>query len=164
MVQALILLSGYYFPTARADVVAQSGPAIPGLGDILAYTVSPILARLMWPGMLRKLFGPRSIPKKFRGFPKAMAVRPSQIRASAAEAALMIPAAFYSSKSYNELTLPVIIVAGEDDRLIDINEQSARLHVEMKQSKLHRIAGTGHMIQQSATDEVMDAINEAAAA
>jgi pimeloyl-ACP methyl ester carboxylesterase len=164
LVQALVLLSGYYFPTARADVVAQSGPAIPGLGDIFAYTLSPILSRLMWPGMLHKLFGPRSVPKKFDGFPKAMAVRPSQIRASAAEAALMIPAAFSSSKSYDELSLPIIIMAGEGDRLIDINEQSARLHSEVKQSKLHRIAGAGHMIQQSATQDVMNAINEAAAA
>lgn len=164
LVQALVLLSGYYFPTARADVVAQSGPAIPGLGDILAYTVSPILSRLLWPGMLRKLFGPRSVPEKFQGFPKAMAIRPSQIRASAAEAALMIPAAVSSSKSYHQLTLPVIIMAGESDRLIDINEQSARLHSEVKQSKLHRIAGAGHMIQQSATQDVMSAINEAAAA
>jgi pimeloyl-ACP methyl ester carboxylesterase len=164
IVQSLVLASGYYFPTARADVVAQSGPAIPGLGDIFAYTLSPILSRLMWPAMLRKLFGPRSVPQKFQGFPKAMAVRPSQICASAVEAALMIPAVFHSSKSYNELTLPVIIVAGEDDRLIDINEQSARLHSEVKQSKMHRIAGTGHMVQQSATTDVMDAINEAAAA
>jgi pimeloyl-ACP methyl ester carboxylesterase len=145
-------------------VVAQSGPAIPGLGDIFAYTVSPILSRLMWQAMLRKLFGPRSVPEKFQGFPMAMAVRPSQIRASAAEAALMIPAAFHSSKLYSELTLPVIIVAGEDDRLIDIDEQSARLHSEVKQSKMHRIAGAGHMVQQSATADVMDAINEAAAA
>jgi pimeloyl-ACP methyl ester carboxylesterase len=113
--------------------------------------------------MLRKVFGPRSVPAKFGGFPKEMAVRPSQMRASAAEAALMIPAAFGSSKTYSELEIPTIILAGEDDRLIDINEQSVRLHDEVRQSKLHRIAGAGHMIQQSATPDPMAAINEAAA-
>jgi pimeloyl-ACP methyl ester carboxylesterase len=162
-VEALVLASGYYFPTARTDVVASSVPAIPGLGDIVSYTISPILSRLMWPAMLRKLFGPRSVPEKFAGFPKEMAVRPSQIRASAAEAALMIPAAFASSKTYSELEMPTIILAGEDDRLIDINEQSARLHDEVKQSKLHRIAGAGHMVQQSATPDLMAAVDEAAA-
>jgi len=113
--------------------------------------------------MLRKVFGPRSVPEKFAGFPKEMAVRPSQIRASAAETALMIPAAFASSKTYSELEMPTIILAGEDDRLVDINEQSVRLHDEVKQSRLHRIAGAGHMIQQSATPDLMAAINEAAA-
>jgi pimeloyl-ACP methyl ester carboxylesterase len=162
-VEALVLASGYYFPTARADVTASSLPAIPGLGDIISYTISPIFSRLMWPVMLRKVFGPRSVPAKFSGFPKEMAVRPSQIRASAAEAALMIPAAFASSKTYGELEMPTIILAGENDRLIDINEQSVRLHDEVKQSRLHRIAGAGHMIQQSATADLMAAINEAAA-
>jgi pimeloyl-ACP methyl ester carboxylesterase len=163
LVEALVLASGYYFPTARADVLALSGPAIPGLGDIISFTLSPILSRLMWPAMLSKMFGPRSVPEKFAGFPKEMAVRPSQIRASAAETALMIPNALASSKTYNELVLPVIIIAGEDDRLIDIDEQSERLHGEVRQSKMHRIAGAGHMVQQSATGQVMAAIDEAAA-
>jgi pimeloyl-ACP methyl ester carboxylesterase len=163
-VEALVLASGYYFPTARTDVAGALLPAIPGLGDVISHTVLPILSRLMWPLMLRKMFGPRSVPEKFSGFPVEMAVRPSQIRASAAEAALMIPAAFVSSKTYGELEMPTIILAGEDDRLIDINEQSVRLHDEVKQSKLHRIAGAGHMIQQSATPDLMAAIDEAAAA
>jgi len=163
-VEALVLAAGYYFPTARADAAASSVTAIPGLGDIVSYTISPILGRLMWPAMLRKLFGPRPVPQKFAGFPKEMAVRPSQMRAGAEEAALMIPAAFASSRTYSELEMPTIILAGEDDRLIDINEQSVRLHDEVKQSKLHRIAGAGHMIQQSATPDLMAAIDEAAAA
>jgi pimeloyl-ACP methyl ester carboxylesterase len=135
-----------------------------GLSHVVSRIASPVLSRLMWPAMLRKIFGPRSVPEKFAGFPKEMAVRPSQIRASAAEAALMVPAAFVASKTYGELEMPTIILAGEDDRLIDIDAQSARLHDEVKQSKLHRIAGAGHMIQQSDTPDVMAAIDEAAAA
>jgi pimeloyl-ACP methyl ester carboxylesterase len=162
-VEALVLASGYYFPIARPDMVASLLAAIPGLGDIISYTISPILSRLMWPAMLRKVFGPLSVPGKFAGFPKEMAIRPSQLRASAVESALMIPAASASSKTYGELDMPTIIIAGEHDRLIDINEQSVRLHGEVRQSKLHRIAGAGHMIQQSATPDLMAAIDEAAA-
>src|SRR5689334_24055306 len=40
LVEALVLASGYYFPTARADVAASSVTAIPGLGDIVSYTIS----------------------------------------------------------------------------------------------------------------------------
>ena len=118
-----MLASGYYFPTTHRDVLALSGPAIPVLGDIVSPTLAPLLSRLMWPAMLAKMFGPRSVPAKFAGFPKEMAIRPSQIRASAAETALMIPAAAAAAKSYDELAMPVIIIAGENDRLIDIDEQ-----------------------------------------
>ena len=149
LVEALVLASGYYFPTPRADFLAVR-TRHPGLGDIVGSAIAPIVSRLMWPAMLNKMFGPRPVPEKFAGFPKEMAVRPSQIRASAAETALMIPNALASAKTYGELAMPVIIIAGENDRLIDIDEQSGRLHGEVRQSKMHRIAGAGHMVQQSA--------------
>ena len=162
-VEALVLASDYYFPTAHADVAASSVSAMPGMGDAISHTISPILSRVLWPAMLRKMFGPRPVPDKFDGFPKEMAVRPSQMRASAAESALMIPAAFESSKTSDQVNIPTIIIAGDEDRLIDINKQSVRLHGEIKHSKLHRIAGAGHMIQHSATAQLMAAIDEAAA-
>jgi pimeloyl-ACP methyl ester carboxylesterase len=92
--------------------------------------------------------------EKFDAFPKEMAVRPSQIRASAAESALMIPDAFMLRDQYADLKMPVVIIAGEDDKLIDVDSQSARLHSDISQSRFHKLAGNGHMIQQTATDQV----------
>jgi pimeloyl-ACP methyl ester carboxylesterase len=163
LVQSLVLASGYYYPTLRPDVLALSGPAVPFVGDILRYTLAPIVSRLMWPLLMAKIFGPESAPKKFGSFPKGMALRPSQIRASAAESALMVPDALYFRNEYANLKMPVVIVAGEQDRLVDIDSQSARLHSEVPQSSFHRVSGTGHMIHQTATGVVMSAINEVAA-
>lgn len=102
------------------------------------------------------------MPEKFKGFPKEMALRPSQIRASAAESAFMIPDAFRFQNEYASLKMPVVIIAGEEDRLIDIDEQSARLHADVSQSRFHRISGTGHMVHQTATATVMSAIDQVA--
>jgi pimeloyl-ACP methyl ester carboxylesterase len=55
----------------------------------------------------------------------------------------------------------VVIIAGEDDRLIDIDDQSARLHADVPQSSMRRVKGAGHMAHQTATAEVMSAIDEA---
>ena len=162
LVQGLVLASGYYYPTLRPDVVALSAPAVPLVGDVLVHTLSPIVSRVMWPLLMAKIFGPRSVPKKFEGFPKEMALRPSQIRASAAESALMIPDAFHYRDEYTNLKMPVVIVAGDEDRLVDIDAQSTRLHRDVPQSRFHRVPGTGHMIHQTATGVVMSAINEAA--
>jgi pimeloyl-ACP methyl ester carboxylesterase len=162
LVRGLVLASGYYYPTARPDVIAMGAPSLPVVGDILRHTLSPLISRAIWPLMMAKIFGPRSVPKKFAAFPKEMALRPSQIRASAAEAALMIPDAFKSRNQYADLKMPVVIIAGEQDRLIDIDTQSARLHSDISQSRFHRLPGNGHMIQQTATDQVMSAIRELA--
>jgi pimeloyl-ACP methyl ester carboxylesterase len=162
LVRGLVLASGYYYPTPRPDVIAMSTPALPLIGDILSHTLSPLISRAIWPLMMAKIFGPQSVPGKFGAFPKEMALRPSQIRASAAESALMIPDAFKLRDHYPDLKMPVVIIAGEQDRLIDIDTQSARLHSDVPQSRFHRVAGNGHMIQQTATEQVMSAIREAA--
>jgi pimeloyl-ACP methyl ester carboxylesterase len=140
----------------------MGAPALPLFGDILSHTLSPLISRALWPLMVTKIFGPKSVPEKFGAFPKEMALRPSQIRASAAESALMIPDAFQLRDQYSDLKMPVVIIAGEEDRLIDIDTQSARLHSDISQSRFHRVAGNGHMIQQTATDQVLSAIREVA--
>jgi len=76
----------------------------------------------------------------------------------------MIPDAFVLRNHYADLKMPVVIIAGEKDKLIDIDTQSARLHSDVSQSTFHRIAEHGHMIQQTATDQVMSAISEVASA
>src|SRR4051794_24020244 len=83
LVRGLVLLSGYYFPTARLDVPSLSQPAIPVIGDVMRYTVSPLLGRLLLPRILRRVFEPAPVPERFdRLFPKGMTLRPSQLRAS----------------------------------------------------------------------------------
>ncbi|MTE00268.1 alpha/beta fold hydrolase [Paracoccus sp. YIM 132242] len=162
LVSGLVLASGYHYPTARLDVVGMAAPAVPIVGDVIRYTVSPILSRLIWPILMRKIFGPQAVPEKFAGFPKAMAVRPSQIRASAAESALMIPDALVARDAYPRLGMPVAIITGAEDRLVDPDRQSARLHGDIPHSSFRRIPGAGHMIHQTATEAVMSAIEDVA--
>ena len=139
LVQGLVLASGYYYPTLRPDVVALSAPAVPLMGDVLRHSIAPIVSRAIWPLLMAKIFGPESVPSKFAGFPKEMAVRPSQIRASAAESALMIPGAVDLQDHYASLKMPVSIIAGDEDRLVDTDTQSLRLHGNIVQSKFHRV-------------------------
>ena len=130
-----------------------------GSWETRRYVISPLLGRLLWPLFLQKIFGPAPVPRKFRLFPKGLALRPSQIRASAAESALMIPGAMSARSSYDRLHVPTIIIAGREDRLVNTDRQSARLHAELPHSKLLLIRGAGHMVHQTATTAVLHAIN-----
>jgi pimeloyl-ACP methyl ester carboxylesterase len=66
-------------------------------------------------------------------------------------------------KRYHDLNMPVVIIAGAEDKIVDTNKQSTRLHHDVRHSTLRRIEGVGHMVHQTATDEVMAAIETAAA-
>lgn len=164
-VRSLVLVSGYYYPSVRLDVPVLSAPAVPVLGDLMRFTVSPLLSRAIWPAMLRRIFGPAEVPPRFqREFPVGMVVRPSQLRASAADTALMIPATFSLHGRYQELSMPVVIMAGDGDRHVDTHAQSERLYSELPQSTLHITHGAGHMLHHVAPLEVIAAIDQAAAA
>ena len=162
-VGGLILASGYYYPASGGDLSLPPTPAAPGAGDILWYTVAPVASRIMWPVLMRTMFGPAPMPEKFDAFPKEMAVRSSQIRAAAAETAMMVPVAASVCGDYGQLTMPVAIVVGADDRLIDPDDQSGRLHRDIAHSTFHRVTGSGHMVHQTETHAVMVAVNEIAA-
>ncbi|MCW7540361.1 alpha/beta hydrolase [Aquabacterium sp. A7-Y] len=162
--RSLVLMSGYYFPTPRLDVPVLATPAIPLLGTLLRHTVSPLLSRLLWPAMTRRMFAPGSVTPAFRArFPRGLALRPGALQASAAESAMMIPAAALSRGRHRELQVPSVLVAGLDDRHVNSRCQSARLHEELPLSRLHLAPGAGHMVHHVATDEVLAAIDEAAA-
>lgn len=160
-VRSLVLLSGYYYPSLRLDTALISPPAIPVIGDLLRFTLSPLLARAIWPAAVRKIFSPAAVSPRFAAFPVWMALRPSQLRASAAESAMMVPAVMALCRRYTELTMPVVIMAGAGDRIVDAQHNSRRLHDELPQSELRLTAGGGHMIHYLVPDEVIAAIDDA---
>lgn len=160
-VRSLVLLSGYYYPSVRMDVPLTSPPAIPLIGDLMRYTISPLIGRLVWPAMMRRIFGPAEVPQRFERYPVWMSLRPSQLRASAAESALMIPEAFKLRHRYQELDMPVIIMSGEDDRHVNAQDNSVRLHQDISQSELRLTPGAGHMLHHLVPQQVMTAIDAA---
>lgn len=161
----LVLLGGYYFPTARPDLVLNAGPAIPIVGDIMRHTISPIAGRAMMPGVEKVLFSPAPVSPDWKeNFPTNMVVRPSQVRATAADAAMAIPAATTLSKRYASLTVPTTIIAGEGDKIVRYEGQSKRLHETVTGSEFVLIEGVGHMVHYSAREAVLSAITASATA
>jgi pimeloyl-ACP methyl ester carboxylesterase len=145
-IRGLVLASGYYFPTWRWDFWMMSGPAIPVLGDLVRYTVAPIISWAILPALFRKLFAPRSIPEDFmHHFPSSLTIRPKQLRAAAEESAFLIPEATRLQFRYSSIRCPVHIFHGTGDQLIE-PEQARRLHKALRRSDLHLVKNAGHMV------------------
>ncbi|GEP11235.1 alpha/beta fold hydrolase [Methylobacterium gnaphalii] len=159
LVRSLVLASGYYYPTLRADAALASPAAIPIIGDVLRRTVSPIIGRALLPAMIKGMFAPAAIPERFdREFPTDMMLRPLQLRASAEDAAMMTPVTVELQQHYRELELPVAIIAGGGDQIADVGRQSQRLHDELPNSTLIVVPGLGHMIHHLAPERVVEAV------
>jgi pimeloyl-ACP methyl ester carboxylesterase len=145
-VSRLILMSGYYYPRLRADLPLLSWPALPLIGRLWRHTIMPLLGRVMAGRAERQLFAPAPVARRFlKQFPLALSLRPSQLRASSAEAGLMLLDAARLSTRYAELSLPITILAGDGDRLVSPARQSERLHEALPQSEYLVLPETGHM-------------------
>ncbi|WP_227470259.1 alpha/beta fold hydrolase [Massilia sp. YMA4] len=160
LVKGLVLLGGYYYPSPRLDVALLAGPAVPVVGDLMRFTISPLLGRLGWTSFVKRLFSPREPAASFARWPKWLSLRPSQLRAAGAESALMIPAAAKLRHRYAEITVPVTIFSGAGDKMVNPAHNAERLHRELLQSQLHTVQDAGHMLHYVAQDEIVRAVRD----
>lgn len=158
-VRGVVLVSGYYYPSLRLDAPMNSPPAIPVIGDLLRYTVAPLIGRMIWPALVSRIFSPVKTPERFRELPVWMMLRPSQLRASAAESALMVPSALMLSRRYDELKMPIMIVAGNEDKIANAGHNAGRLHDALPQSTLRLAPGQGHMLHYADPDDIVCGID-----
>ena len=153
-----MLLSGYYFWTLRPDVLLVAPAALPVLGDVLRYTVSPVLGWLQMPLLKWAMFSPARVTARFQAeYSPALALRPSQIRASSVDGALMIPGALSLRGHYENLTLPVTIIAGDGDKVV-YARRSEQLRDTIPGSDLQIVAGAGHMLHHLVPQLVAQAV------
>src|SRR5215212_5111272 len=161
-VAGLVLLSGYYFWTLRPDALLVTAGALPVLGDLLRYTISPLLGWLQMPLLKRAMFSPARVPARFQAeYSPGMALRPSQIRATSMDGALMIPGALALREHYKGLTLPVVIIAGDGDKVV-FKRRSEQLRDSIPGSLLQIIKGAGHMVHHLAPRQVAEAVESVA--
>jgi pimeloyl-ACP methyl ester carboxylesterase len=145
-------------------VLFLSPPGLPIIGPLLRWSVSPLIARIIYPAVLRRVFAPGRVSERFlAAFPRELALRPSQLAASGGATGLMIPSAALLRRRYNRLAVPAFVMAGTDDRIVDPVRQSVRLAREIPNGRLYLLPGCGHMLHHQAPDTVAGIIERASA-
>jgi pimeloyl-ACP methyl ester carboxylesterase len=162
-VRGLVLVSGYYYPSARFDAAATAPQALPLVGDLLCHTVAPLAGRLLWSPASKLVFSPLPVSERFERMPPWMALRPAQLRAGAADGVMMAPAAMSLARRYSKLKVPAQILAGTQDRVCDCGHNAERLHGALRHSELALSPGVGHMLHYAEPAKVIAAIDAIAA-
>lgn len=154
-VSSLVLMSGYYFGTPRPDMLPTGLMGAPVIGDLLTATIAPLQTRVTGPLGMKMIFSPEEVPQRvWDELPFGLMLRPSQLHATAADSAMMPLSALRLSKRYEELTLPVVVVWDEHDKLVAQAGQSARLAEMLPSASAHPLPGASHMLHHTRLDEV----------
>jgi pimeloyl-ACP methyl ester carboxylesterase len=158
-IKGLVLLSGYYYPTPMAGLTSRTSQSLSVLPGMLREALMPIAWRLAAPGAVERIFAPCAVPERFRKFYSLPdALRPSQMRTVREEAAMLPEMTQRLSALYKGLDVPVRLLAGSDDGIVDTDAHSVRLQREIAQSTLKVIPRCGHMVHHAAPNEVARAI------
>lgn len=159
-IRGIVAASGYYYPNRRLDAAIAVLNGAPIIGRVMRNTISPVLNAITGPLAVRLLFSPNAVPPTYDDFPASLALRPGALRAAAEDGMVLREWAERTSPHYPDIRVPVMIVAGTDDKAVDYRGHSVRLHHDILGSRLRIWPNTGHMVHHSRKEEVIEAIEE----
>ena len=125
----------------------------------MRFTVSPWTSRLLLPRMVKHMFAPNAVDPRFeQAVPKAMMIRPWQLKAAAEDSAFMLPSAMALGSRYPEVSVPVSIVCGDSDRVVSSEHQSMQLAEQLPSATLEVVKDAGHMVHYAQPARVAELI------
>lgn len=163
LVRGLALIAPLSQVVGHVPAVFRGLAALPvPVRHAMAQTIGTPLSRVAGPHMLEAAFAPDPAPADFaiRGG-GVLAQRPSNIAAAAADLGKANEALAALAARYPEITVPVSIVFGRDDRVLDPELHGRQTAAAIPGARLKLIDG-GHMILVTAPDRTARFIAKAA--
>lgn len=159
-------------------VVSFAGVTMPWPGDLDRYyqvngsafggvVTIPVISAFVPPSLVNSsiaaTFAPQSPPEGYADVIGAgLTLRPESMRANARQVNTSRPYVVELSKRYPELTLPIEIVHGEEDKTVPIHIHAEEIEKIVPQVNTVRLPGVGHMPHHADPEAAVAAIDRAA--
>ena len=163
-VSALVLVAPLAFPEPR---LIEHGLLAPRSAPV----IGPLLSRLgaqsgfdrATLGVLQTLmFSPDDVPDVWKqGFPYAQVLDSDILVHEGEDAAAVLPLSPAGTIDLRQVQMPVHILAGTSDRIVQQNGQGKALARLLPNARLTEIEGAGHMPHHSHPDLLLSAVREA---
>lgn len=159
-VAGVVAVSPLAFPEARLEHLLFGPRAAPLGGDLLSFAAMPLDALLM-PAVWATMFHPQPVPPAFaRIFPTTEAGERSRLKTVARESARLIPDLSRSVSLYAGNRVPVRILCGDRDRVINPLLHGRALAAALPHSRFIDLPGVGHMGHHARPDAVAKAVRD----
>lgn len=156
----IVLLAPAAYPSVTVEWWSHL-PRMSLLGKFLVRTVTPIVGRTVVKGSLKDAYHPQNVHDDYAERSATMWTHADRIAAWASDENTLRGSLAALSQRYSEIEIPVVIVTGDGDRVLDPKQHAYPLHKAIKNSKLVVLPQTGHQLPQTQPDAVVAAIDEA---
>lgn len=154
----IVLLAPAAYPNLRIEWWSLV-PHVPLIGKFVVNKLTPFIGRAFVRKSLRQAYDPQDVQDEYAEQSSEMWMRPDQVRACAYDERTLRASLKNLSQRYREIEMPVVIVTGAADRLLDPNDHAFPLQKNIRNSKLIVLPETGHQLPQTQPDAVLSAIN-----
>ena len=131
---SIVLLAPAAYPSANAEWWSLL-PHLPVLGPFVVNTLTPLLGRSLVKSSLQEAYHPQAVNEDYVQRSAEMWTRPDQVRACAYDERTLGASLKLLSPHYSGIKIPVVIVTGADDLILDPGAMPTTL-TERSNSKL----------------------------
>ena len=156
-VAAMVLLA----PAAYADkgnIFIRAAAKIPFAGDLVGLLGKSVLSRGLLKRELANAFYPQTVPDKYFKVVSASWFGRKQLKAFFEDEADLNDCLKDMKGKYSSIKIPVVIVTGDQDRIVAAKENAYRLQKAIRGSRLVKLKNTGHEIPQTNPESILAAL------
>ena len=154
----LIAPSAYAEELSVPPLAAFTDPPI--LGALFLHTLLAPLVQAIGSQFTAALFAPNAPPSGYTTMLKAFALRPDHFQTHAAELKHLRSALHAQSPRYHEITVPVVILAGAEDKIDPPETQAILLEQALVNAQLVTVSGSGHTVHHENPALVLAALQQ----
>lgn len=154
----IVLLAPAAYPSVRVEWWSLV-PHVPLVGKFVVNRLTPYLGRSIVRRSLKQAYDPQEVQHEYAEQSAERWMQPNHIRACAYDERTLRASLKILSQHYGGITLPVVIVTGDVDRVLVPEEHAYPLHRAIEHSKLIVLKQTGHQLPQTKPDDVISAID-----
>ncbi len=158
-VKGAVLISGVAYIDEIEGGAILDMPNIPLIGPVLTNTLIPIGGRFA-SGIYEQAFYPAEANQEYVNAMLALYSRPNQFTATARELKLMHESVNAISPRYKEINVPVSIIFGTSDQLLDFEIDGIALDEALPDSSLLLIEDGGHKIHHTHKEVILEVIEQ----
>jgi pimeloyl-ACP methyl ester carboxylesterase len=129
------------------------------VGDVSLTLGRVILGKHLLKKELRKAFYPDSVPDEYLRHASVSWLSHKHVRAILEDEYGLDQELKQVSKHYPEITIPVVIVTGDHDKVVSAEHNAIRLKTSIGQSQLMELKNTGHQIPQTHPESIYNALS-----
>jgi pimeloyl-ACP methyl ester carboxylesterase len=156
-VSAMVLLA----PAAYADDSGNGFLSVvirtPLVGELSLLLGKLMLGRRMLKRALAKAFYPQVVPDRYLKLASSW-LSQRQLRSYLEDELALNDSLQKMSKRYSEINIPVVIVTGDEDKIVSPKENAYRLQAALPQSRLMELKDVGHEIPQTHPESIYAAL------